>query len=53
MKDKDLRLSEYFASMGRKSVKSRMKKLSPAERSRIASNAAKARWSKTKKTRKP
>ena len=48
---KDKKLSEYFASMGRKSAKARMRKISPAERKRIASNAAKARWAK--KARKP
>jgi hypothetical protein len=43
---KDKKLSAYFSRMGRKSVKARMKKISPEERSRIASQAAKARWSK-------
>jgi len=41
-------LREYFSSMGRKSAKARMKKMSPEERTRIASAAAKARWSKEK-----
>jgi hypothetical protein len=42
-------LSEYFSAMGRKSVRARMKKLSPKERQSIARKAAKARWSKHKK----
>jgi hypothetical protein len=41
-------LREYFSSLGRKSGISRMKKIAPEERSRIASEAAKARWSRTK-----
>jgi hypothetical protein len=42
-------LSHYFAALGRKSVKARMKNSSPEERQRIARNAAKARWAKAKK----
>ena len=41
-------LSNYFAALGRKSVKARMEKLSPAKRRKIARNAAKARWAKAK-----
>jgi hypothetical protein len=43
-------LHDYFSSLGRKSVKARMKKTTPEERSRIASEAAKARWSRSKAT---
>jgi hypothetical protein len=45
----DKKLSAYFSRMGKKSAKARMKKLKPAERKRIASHAAKARWGKRKK----
>jgi hypothetical protein len=45
----DKKLSEYFAALGRKSVKARMKKISAKRRSEIASNAAKARWKKRKR----
>jgi hypothetical protein len=48
----DNKLSEYFAAMGRKSAKARMKKLSAKRRREIASNAAKSRWAKRRK-RKP
>jgi hypothetical protein len=48
MKDKKL-LSEYFSKMGKKSAKARMTKISPAERKRIASEAAQVRWGKSKK----
>lgn len=41
-----LALSEYFTELARKAGKARMAKISPAERKRIASAAAKARWSK-------
>jgi len=44
----DPKLKEYFSKMGRKSAKARMKKITPKERARIASEAAKARWSKKK-----
>jgi hypothetical protein len=44
----DKKLSAYFAQMGRKSVKARMKSLSPEERRKIARNAATARWAKAK-----
>jgi flagellar motor switch protein FliG len=44
----DKKLSAYFAQMGRKSAKARMKNLSPEERQRIARKAAKARWAKAK-----
>ncbi len=43
---KDKKLSAYFSRMAKKAVKARMEKISPAERKRIASNAAKARWAK-------
>jgi hypothetical protein len=46
---KDKKLSAYFSRMGRKSAKARMKQISPKERSRIASQAAKARWSRRDK----
>jgi hypothetical protein len=46
---KDKKLSAYFSKMGKKSAKARMKKISPAERKRIASEAAKARWSRRDK----
>jgi hypothetical protein len=45
---KDKKLSAYFSRMGKKSVKARMKKITPAERKRIASKAAKARWARGK-----
>jgi len=44
----DRKLSEYFATMGRKSAKVRMKTLSARRRKQIARNAAKARWAKKK-----
>lgn len=43
---KDKKLSEYFSRMGKKSARARMEKIPPAERKRIASEAAKARWAK-------
>jgi hypothetical protein len=43
---KDKKLHEYFSRMGKKSAKARMKNLTPAERKRIATAAAKARWSR-------
>jgi flagellar motor switch protein FliG len=46
---KDKKLSAYFSTLGKKSAKARMKKLTPKERSRIASQAAKARWSQRDK----
>jgi hypothetical protein len=46
---KDKKLSEYFSKLGKKSGKARMKKISPEERKRIASEAAKVRWGKSKK----
>jgi hypothetical protein len=42
-------LSAYFSRMGKKSAKARMTKISPAQRKRIASHAAKARWGKRRK----
>ena len=45
----DKTLKAYFSKLGRKSAKARMKKITPAERSRIAAQAAKARWSQRKK----
>ena len=48
----DKRLSAYFADLGRKSVKARMKTLSPKRREQIAKNAAKARWAKKKRKKK-
>ncbi len=41
-------LSEYFSALGRKSVKARMKTLSPEERRKIARKAANVRWAKVK-----
>lgn len=38
---------------GKKGAKARMGTLTPEQRTQIARNAAKARWAKTKKTRKP
>jgi hypothetical protein len=46
---KDKKLAAYFSRMGKKSAKARMEKISPQERSRIASQAAKARWSRRDK----
>jgi len=45
----DRRLSEYFAAMGRKSAKVRMKTVSARRRKQIGRNAAKARWAKRKR----
>jgi len=45
----DRQLSEYFAAMGRKSAKVRMKTVSARRRKQIARNAAKARWAKRKR----
>jgi hypothetical protein len=45
----DRKLSDYFAAMGRKGAKARMKKISPKRRKQIALIAVKARWSKRKK----
>lgn len=45
----DRKLSEYFAAMGRKSAKVRMKTISARRRKQIARNAAKARWAKRKR----
>jgi hypothetical protein len=42
-------LSEYFKKLGRKGAKTRMQKVSPEERKRIASQAANARWAKHEK----
>jgi hypothetical protein len=47
----DKKLSEYFAAMGRKSAKVRMKTVSARRRKQIARNAAKARWAKRKKVK--
>ena len=44
----DRKLSEYFAAMGRKGAKVRMKTISARRRKQIARNAAKARWGKRK-----
>jgi hypothetical protein len=44
----DKKLSAYFSRLGKKSAKARMKKITPAERTRIARAAAKARWGRTK-----
>jgi hypothetical protein len=46
---KDKRLSEYFSRIGKKAAKARMEKLSPKERRRIATEAARARWAQPKK----
>jgi hypothetical protein len=45
----DRKLSEYFAALGRKSAKVRMKTISAKRRKQIARNAAKARWTKRKR----
>jgi hypothetical protein len=45
----DRKLSEYFAALGRKSAKVRMKTVSARRRKQIARNAAKARWAKQKR----
>jgi len=45
----DPKLKAYFSKLGKKSAKARMKKISPEERSRIASEAAKAKWARRKK----
>jgi hypothetical protein len=41
-------LRAYFSRLGKKSALARMKKMTPAERTRLARLAAKARWSKAK-----
>jgi len=46
MKDSKKLLSDYFKRMSKKAARARMEKISPEERKRIASQAAKARWSK-------
>jgi hypothetical protein len=43
------KLSEYFAALGRKSAKVRMKTVSARRRKQIGRNAAKARWAKRKR----
>jgi hypothetical protein len=45
----DPNLKAYFSKLGKKSAKARMKKITAKERSRIASEAAKVRWSRRKK----
>jgi hypothetical protein len=45
----DRKLSKYFAMLGRKSAKARMKTVSARRRKQIARNAAKARWAKQKR----
>lgn len=49
MHSMDPKVKAYFSKLGRKSAKARMKKITPEERKRIASEAAQARWSKGKK----
>jgi hypothetical protein len=44
----DPKLKAYFSKLGKKSARARMKKITPEERTQIASNAAKARWQKKK-----
>lgn len=44
-------LSQYFSALGRKSVKARMRKLSPEKRQEIARNAARARWAKARNSK--
>jgi hypothetical protein len=44
----DGKLSDYFAAIGRKGAKARMKKISPKRRKQIAQNAVKVRWAKRK-----
>jgi len=45
----DKKLKTYFSRLGKKSAKARMQKISADERSRIASEAARARWAQEKK----
>jgi hypothetical protein len=45
----DKKLSAYFSKIGKKAAKARMKKITPAERTRIAREAATARWSRRDK----
>jgi hypothetical protein len=49
---KDKKIAAYFSRMGKKSAKARMEKIAPSERKRIASEAAKARWSRRDKEEK-
>ena len=44
----DKKLSDYFSRMAKKAARARLEKIPPAERKRIASQAAKARWAKPK-----
>jgi hypothetical protein len=43
----------YFSALGRKGSRARAKSLSAVQRKRIARNAARARWSKSKEKGKP
>lgn len=45
----DKKLSAYFSKLGKKAAKARMKKITPGERTRIARDAANARWSRRNK----
>jgi hypothetical protein len=48
MADISKQLSAHFAELGRKGGKARLKKISAAERKRIARNAVNTRWAKAK-----
>jgi hypothetical protein len=43
---KNKTLHDYFSRIGKKAAKARMKKITPAERQRIAREAALTRWSR-------
>ena len=45
----DKKVREYFSKLGKKAAKARMHKISPEERKRLASEAAKARWAQGRK----
>jgi hypothetical protein len=49
MKKLNPELREYFASLGKKGAKARMKVLSPERRKEIGRKAIAARWAKAKK----
>lgn len=45
-------IRDYFARFGRKGGKARLDKMTPEHRQAVARNAAKARWSKQKESKK-
>jgi hypothetical protein len=43
------KLKRYFSKLGKKGAKTRMQKLTPEQRTRIARAAAKTRWAQEKR----